>query len=124
MAELDEIKSRMVAGVMFRRDHQSRRGSALVPWITKRRDLRHLRAAVKKVIRTASLRSELSFTSLRHGGFAEGADSDLTDAELRAAGRHRSSRQLPTYAKRTRKQLFSGSEKRREERTKAAGLSE
>ncbi|MDU6672617.1 MAG: hypothetical protein E6501_28945, partial [Bradyrhizobium sp.] len=64
-----------------------------MPWITQRRDLRYLRAAVKKVIRTASLRSELSFTSLRHGGFAEGADSDLTDAELRAAGRHRSSRQ-------------------------------
>lgn len=57
-------------------------------------------------------------------GFTEGADSDLTDAELRAAGRHRSARQLPTYAKRTRKQLISGSKKRREERTKAAGLSE
>jgi hypothetical protein len=49
----------------------------------------------------------LSFTSFRHGGFTEGADSDLTDAELRAAGRHRSSRQLPTYAKRTRKRLIS-----------------
>ncbi|NPU09680.1 MULTISPECIES: hypothetical protein [Bradyrhizobium] len=124
MAELDEIKSRMAAGLMFRRDHQSRRGSALVPWITQRRDLRYLRAVVKKIIRAASLRSELSFTSFRHGGFTEGADSDLTDAELRAAGRHRSSRQLPTYAKRTRKQLISGSKKRREERTKAAGLSE
>jgi hypothetical protein len=31
---------------------------------------------------------------------------------------------LPTYAKRTRKQLISGTKKRREERTKAAGLSE
>jgi hypothetical protein len=36
------------------------------------------------------IRTELSFTSFRHGGFTEGADSDLTDAELRAAGRHRS----------------------------------
>jgi len=124
MAELDEIKSRMAAGLMFRRDHQNRRGSALVPWITQRQDLRYLRAVVKKVIRAAALRSELSFTSFRHGGFTEGADSDLTDAELRAAGRHRSSRQLPTYAKRTRKQLISGSKKRREERTKGAGLSE
>jgi hypothetical protein len=69
------------------------------------------------------LRSELSFTSFRHGGFTEGADSDLTDAEL-PPGRHRSTRQLPTYAKRRRKQLISGTEKRREERTKAAGLSE
>lgn len=54
-------------------------------------------------------------TPFRHGGFTEGADSDLTDAELRAAGRHRSSRQLPTYAKRTRKQLISGTKKRRDE---------
>ena len=51
-------------------------------------------------------------------GFTEGADSDLTDAELRTAARHRSTRQLPTYAKRTRKQLISGSKKRREERMK------
>ena len=43
-------------------------------------------------------RSVLSFTSFRHGGFTEGAESDLTDAELRAAGRHRSARQLPTLA--------------------------
>jgi hypothetical protein len=66
----------------------------------------------------AGIRNELSFTSFRHGGFTEGADSDLTDAELCAAGRHRSARQLPTYAKRTRKQLISGTKKRREERTK------
>jgi hypothetical protein len=70
------------------------------------------------------LRNPHSFTSFRHGGFTEGADSDLTDAELRAAGRHRSTRHLPTYAKRTRKQLISGAKKRREERTKAADLSE
>ena len=74
--------------------------------------------------RAAELRDELSFTSLRHGGFTEGADSDLSDAELRAAGRHRSARQLPTYAKRTRKQLIAGVQKRRAERTKPAGLSE
>jgi hypothetical protein len=92
--------------------------------MTERKDLRYLREVVKEIIRAAGLRDELSFTSFRHGGFTEGADSDLTDAELRAAGRHRSSRQLPTYAKRTRKRLISGTKKRREERTKAAGLSE
>jgi hypothetical protein len=92
--------------------------------MTERKDLRYLRCVVKEIMRAAGLRDELSFTSFRHGGFTEGADSDLTDAELRAAGRHRSSRQLPTYAKRTRKQLISGTKKRRQERTKAAGLSE
>ena len=89
-----------------------------LPWITAKQDLRYLRGVVKKIVRAVDLREELSFTSFRHGGFTEGVDSDLTDAELRAAGRHRSSRQLPTYAKRTRKQLISGTKKRREEKYK------
>ncbi|MBR0911794.1 hypothetical protein AB7008_37480 [Bradyrhizobium sp. 521_C7_N1_3] len=124
MAELDEIKQTTVSGLVFRRDHSHRRSPTPLPWITAKQDLRYLRGVVKKIVRAADLRKELSFTSFRHGGFTEGADSDLSDAELRAAGRHRSSRQLPTYAKRTRKQLISGTKKRREERTKAAGLSE
>jgi hypothetical protein len=116
MAELDAIKKTMVSGLVFRRDHEHRKS---LPWITERKDLRYLRSAVKEVITAAGIRNELSFTSFRHGGFTEGADSDLTDAELRAAGRHRSARQLPTYAKRTRKQLISGTKKRREERKKS-----
>jgi hypothetical protein len=118
--ELDAIKETIASGLIFRRDHAHRRSPVPVPWITERRDLRYLRSVVKKIVEAAGLRSELSFTSFRHGGFTEGADSDLTDAELRAASRHRSARQLPTYAKRTRKQLISGSKKRREERAKAA----
>jgi len=120
MAELDAIKEAIVSGLIFRRDHKHRRSHLPLPWITPRKDLRYLRSVVKKIVAAAGLRTELSFTSFRHGGFTEGADSDLTDSELRAAARHRSTRQLPTYAKRTRKQLISGSKKRREERTKAA----
>jgi hypothetical protein len=120
MTELDAIKETIVSGLVFRRDHKHRRSRAPLPWITERKDLRYLRSVVKKIVAAAGLRSELSFTSFRHGGFTEGADSDLTDAELRAAARHRSSQQLPTYAKRTRRQLISGTKKRREERTKAA----
>ena len=123
MVELDAIKETMVSGLVFRRDHEHRRSRTPLPWITERKDLRYLRSVVKKIVTAAGLRSELSFTSFRHGGFTEGADSDLTDAELRAAARHRSTHQLPTYAKRTRKQLISGSKKRREERTKPALLS-
>jgi hypothetical protein len=124
MAELDDIKARSIAGHMFRRDHRHRRGAVPLPWVTKRGELDYVRSTVKKIIRAANLRDELSFSSFRHGGFTEGADADLTDAELRAAGRHRSARQLPTYAKRTGKQLVSVATKRRAERTKAAGLSE
>jgi hypothetical protein len=123
MAELDAIKETTVTGLIFRRDHKHRRSSTPLPWLTERKDLRYLRSVVKKIVAAAGLRPELSFTSFRHGGFTEGADSDLTDAELRAAARHRSTRQLPTYAKRTRKQLISGSKKRREERTKGALIS-
>ena len=122
MAELDAIKETLVLGLIFRRDHKHRRSPTPLPWITERKDLRYLRSVVKKIVGEAGLRTELSFTSFRHGGFTEGADSDLTDSELRAAARHRSTRQLPTYAKRTRKQLISGSKKRREERTKATLL--
>jgi hypothetical protein len=119
MTELDAIKEAIVSGLIFRRGHKHRRSHLPLPWITQRKDLRYLRSVVKKIVAAAGLRTELSFTSFRHGGFTEGADSDLTDSELRAAARHRSTRQLPTYAKRTRKQLISGSKKRREERTKA-----
>jgi hypothetical protein len=32
----------------------------------------------QEIIRAAEIRDELSFTSFRHGGFTEAADSDLT----------------------------------------------
>ena len=48
------------------------------------------------IVRAATLRDDISLASFRHdGGFIEAADADLTDAQLRAAGRHRSARQLP-----------------------------
>ncbi|MCA6102093.1 MULTISPECIES: hypothetical protein [Bradyrhizobium] len=124
MAELDALKDSVASGRAFRRDHAHRRSPTPLPWITERKDLRYLRHVVKKIIIAAGLRNELSFTSFRHGGFTEGADSDLTDAELRAAGRHRSRLQLPTYAKRTRKQLIVAAKKRREERARTTLLSE
>jgi hypothetical protein len=33
---------------------------------------------VKEIVRAAELRDELSFTSLRHGGFNETGDAELT----------------------------------------------
>jgi hypothetical protein len=94
------------------------------PWPTDRGDLTLMRHKAKAVIRAAGLRDELSFTSFRHGGFTEAADSDLTDAEIRAQGRHKSARVLPRYAKRTMKQVAAGARKRRSTRTKAEDLSE
>ena len=97
---------------MLTRDWGDRR-----PWPTWPKpdliDLGQVSLKVKKIIRAAGLRDELSFTSFRHGGFTEAADADLSDAEIRAQSRHRSAKVLPRYAKRTMKQMESGTKKRR-----------
>jgi hypothetical protein len=123
MAELDAIKRTRIAGLMLRRDWGTH-----APWPTWPKedevDLTHMARKVKEVIRAAGLRDELTFTSFRHGGFTEGADQDLTDAEMRAVGRHKSARVLPRYAKRTQKQIISAAKKRRAGRTDSGQLSE
>ena len=83
-----------------------------------------MRRKVKESSAPPGLRDELSFTSFRHGGFTEAADADLTDAEMRAQGRHKSAKVLPSYAKRTMRQVADGAKKRRAMRTKADNLSE
>jgi hypothetical protein len=123
MAELDAIKRTRIAGLMLRRDWGQH-----APWPTWPKedevDLTHMSRKVKEVIRAAGLRDELTFTSFRHGGFTEAADSDLTDAEMRAQGRHKSAKVLPRYAKRTMKQVAEGAKKRRAARTNGGQLSE
>jgi hypothetical protein len=119
MAELDALKRERIGGLMIRRDWGERR-----PWPTGKGDLSQMSRIVKTIIRAAGLRDELTFTGFRHGGFTEGADSDLTDAELRAQGRHRSATVLPRYAKRTMKQVAAAAKKRRSTRTNVDHLSE
>jgi hypothetical protein len=122
MSELDAIKRERIGGLMLRRDR-----GAHEPWFTGTGgivDLTHMSRTVKRIIRAAGLRDELTFTSFRHGGFTEAADADLSDAEMRAAGRHKSAKVLPRYAKRTMKQVMEGARKRRAVRTKADDLSE
>jgi hypothetical protein len=115
MIELDAIKRERIGGLMLRRDSGDRR-----PWPTWPKenevDLTHMARKTKEIIRAAGLRHELTFTSFRHGGFTEAADSDLSDAEIRAAGRHKSAKMLPRYAKRTMKQIAAGAKKRRAQR--------
>jgi hypothetical protein len=115
MIELDAIKRERIGGLMLRRDSGDRR-----PWPTWPKenevDLTHMARKTKEIIRAAGLQHELTFTSFRHGGFTEAADSDLSDAEIRAAGRHKSAKMLPRYAKRTMKQIAAGAKKRRAQR--------
>jgi hypothetical protein len=124
MAELEAAKQDRIGGLMLRRDWGHR-----LPWPSYPRegeaDLTLMSRKVKAVITAAKLRPELTFTSFGHGGFTEAADSDLTDAEIRAQGRHASAKVLPRYAKRTMKQVAQGQQKRRAQRgTKADVLSE
>jgi hypothetical protein len=119
MGELDALKRERIGGLMLCRDWGER-----IPWPSRRGDLDYMRHKVKEIIRAAGLRDELSFTSFRHGGFTEAADADLSDAEIRAQGRHKSTKVLPRYAKRTMKQVMEGAKKRRTQRTNADDLSE
>ena len=61
---------------------------------------------------------EVKFMGLRHGGNVEGAEADLTDAQLRALSGHRTTAALLRYAQATEKQRVAGARKRRDARTK------
>jgi hypothetical protein len=123
MAELDAIKRDRIGGLMLCRDWGERG-----PWPTWPKpdepDFTHLSRNVKKVVRAAGLRDELSFTSFRHGGFTEGGDAELTDREMLAVGRHSTVKVLPKYTKKTTRQIVNASKKRRASRTKSGHLSE
>lgn len=123
MAELDAIKRERIGGLMLCRDWGSRG-----PWPTQPRpgeyDLTHMSRKVKEVIRAAGLRDELTFASFRHGGFTETGDAELTDREIMAQGRHKSTKVLPRYVKRTMRQVATGARKRRAARTNGGHLSE
>jgi hypothetical protein len=121
ITELDALKADRVGIMLLRPDGR--------PWpsgVDSKRpgDLGTFRHKVKQIIRAAGLRDELSFRSFRHGGFTEAGNSGLTDAEIRAQGRHRSSKVLPKYVKRTMQQVAIGVRKRHAARTKREDLSE
>ncbi len=60
---------------------------------------------------------------LRHGGNVEGADADLTDAQLRALSGHKTTAALIRYAQASEKQRTEGARKRLAARTKTGDLS-
>jgi hypothetical protein len=111
MAELDVIKRERIGGLMLCRDWGKR--SAWPTYPGGEPDLTHMSRTVKKIVREAGLRDELTFTSFRHGGFTEAGDAELTDREMMAQGRHKSPKVLPKYVKRTTKQVATGAKKRR-----------
>jgi hypothetical protein len=61
---------------------------------------------------------------LRHGGTVEGADANLTDAQLRALSGHKTTAALVRYAQSTTQQRKAGARMRLNARTKGGQTSE
>lgn len=113
MARMDEMKRGRVGGLFFMRDWPDKVAKVPLPWSTKTGALDFVQKKAKAAIRAAGLRDVLSFTSFRHGGLTELGDADLTDAQIRALSRQKSSKVMPRYIKRTQKQIVAGTIKRR-----------
>jgi hypothetical protein len=113
MARLDAMKVDRVGGLLFVRDWPDRISGTPLPWATSVGALDFVKKKAKEAIRAAGIRDELSFTSFRHGGLTELGDADLTDTQIRALSRQKSSKVLPRYVKRTQRQIIAGTIKRR-----------
>lgn len=120
MARMDRAKANRVgAGLFFLRDWIDPAAGAPLPWATVAGNLRTMARRVQSILRRAELDPKITFTSFRHGGMTELGDSDLTDAQIRAVSRHKSSKVLPRYVKRTEKQIVDATLKRRANRPAA-----
>jgi hypothetical protein len=118
--------------IMDRLDSSDRHGTLIVtrdtvdrfkkvrlPW-KKRHFLRH----VAKIRIAAGIDPEIKFMGLRHGGNTEGADANLSDAQMRALSGHRTTAALLRYAQASTKQRRTGARLRRNARTKGGQTSE
>jgi hypothetical protein len=111
--------------LMVMRDDPDPRKKIYLPWTTGGRNpMRWVQAEVRRICRAAGLPDEISFTSFRHGGHTDGADSGLTDAQMRALGGHKTTAALLRYAKDTETQRRDGARKRLDKRTERGNLSE
>jgi hypothetical protein len=95
------------------RDKPDRRRKTYLPW--KEDYFRHRIAELRPA---AGIDPAVKFMGLRHGGNTEGADADLTDAQLRALSGHKTAGMTVLYAKQTMKQRREGARKRLAVRSK------
>lgn len=97
------------------RDHPDRRRKTYLPWLED-----YFRHRVADIREQAGISSQVKFMGLRHGGNTEGADADLSDAQLRALSGHKTANMTVLYAKVTMKQRQEGARKRRDARSNKA----
>jgi hypothetical protein len=95
-----------------------------LPWATKRGQVDIVGSKLRPVLDAAGIDRAISFTSFRHGGMTELGDSDLTDRQIRAVSRHKSSKVLSRYVKRTHKQIIDATHKRRANRPAKAEVND
>jgi hypothetical protein len=101
------------------RDKPDRFKQVRLPW-----KKRHFLRRVSAIRKAAGIDPNIKFMGLRHGGNTEGADANLSDAQLRALSGHKSQAALLRYAQTSVTQRRDGARKRRDSRTKAGNLSE
>jgi hypothetical protein len=101
------------------RDAPDRFKGVRLPW-KKRHFLRH----VARIKTAAGIDPEIKFMGLRHGGNTEGADANLSDAQMRALSGHRTTAALLRYAQTSTQQRRVGARLRRNARTKGGQTSE
>lgn len=107
------------------RDRPDPKKKVHLPWMTGGKNpMRYVQSEVRRLCRVAELPDEITFTSFRHGGHTDGADADLTDAQMRALGGHKTTAALLRYAKETDAQRQVAGRKRLNARTKKGDLSE
>src|SRR5436190_4933438 len=85
---------------------------------------RHFLRNVAKIKAAAGIDPEIKFMGLRHGGNTEGADANLSDAQMRALSGHRTTAALLRYAQTSTQQRMVGARLRRNARTKGGQTSE
>jgi hypothetical protein len=117
MARLDAAPR--LGTLIVMRDKVDRRRKIHLPW-----NEHYFRHRVAEIRAAAGLDVGAKFMGLRHGGNVEGAESDLTDAQLRALSGHRTTAALLLHAQTTKKQRRAGARKRLDVRTKKGDLSE
>jgi hypothetical protein len=126
----DEDDTILWPEMMERLDGAARRGSLIVmrDKIDRKRKIHlpwkedYFRHRVAEIRTAAGIDQAAKFMGLRHGGNTEGADADLTDAQLRALSGHKTASMTALYAKQTMKQRREGARKRLAARTKGPSL--
>jgi hypothetical protein len=114
MARMDAARAnRIGAGLFFVRDWIDAKAGAPPAVGDRTGNLSHCSRKVKDILAAAELDPAITFTSFRRGGLTELSDSELSDRQIRAISRHKSSKVLSRYVKKIEKQIIDGTHKRR-----------